>query len=224
MILVLIQPELIYNILGHRQVFDLEQMYDPQGPNLNLDREAKSDVLMFAYYIKNNISVGFQTFATGLLAGLGTVFYLIFNGIHFGAVSAHMINIGYQDTFFTFIIAHCAFELTAITIAGAGGLILAHAIINPGQYSRKTAIKLAADKALTLLYGLILMLIIAAFFEAFWSSNFAIPIAIKYLVGLLFWALVIGYFFYAVPRPQASLDPLKPLKPQRNHSQGDNGH
>jgi len=41
----------------------------------------------------------------------------------------------------------------------------------------------------------VLMLIIAAFIEAFWSSSASLPIAVKYSVGAALWALVLLYAF-----------------------------
>jgi uncharacterized membrane protein SpoIIM required for sporulation len=172
-------------------------MYDPSAERVGTDREAQSDFLMFGHYIQNNISIGFKTFATGLVFGLGSLFFMIFNGLYFGAVSSHIVNIDYHNTFFPFVIGHGSFELTAITIAGAGGLMMGYSLLNPGQYTRLESLKQASRKALDLLYGVIIMLILAAFVEAFWSSNSAIPLMIKYSVGTALWAFVIGYFFFA---------------------------
>jgi len=38
-------------------------------------------------------------------------------------------------------------------------------------------------------------LIVAAFIEAFWSSNASLPIAVKYSVGAVMWILVLWYSF-----------------------------
>ena len=38
---------------------------------------------MFGFYIKNNMGVGFQTFAGGLFAGLGSLVFLTFNSLVF---------------------------------------------------------------------------------------------------------------------------------------------
>jgi hypothetical protein len=45
-----------------------------------------SDVLMFGYYIHNNVSIAFRTFAGGILGGVGSIFFLIYNGLIVGAV------------------------------------------------------------------------------------------------------------------------------------------
>ncbi|PAK99903.1 hypothetical protein B8W90_14245, partial [Staphylococcus hominis] len=69
---------------------------------------------MFGYYIMNNISIGLRTFASGLLAGLGTVLVLLFNGLTIGAAAGHLQHIGHGDPFWRFVCGHGAFELTAI--------------------------------------------------------------------------------------------------------------
>ncbi len=194
------QPELVYSVFEHQQVTQFETMYDPQAERFGQDRDAKSDMQMFGFYIQNNITVGFQTFATGLFFGLGSIFYLFYNGLILGAVAAHLVNIDFHSTFFPFVIGHGSFELTAIVIAGAAGLMLGYALINPGQQRRQDALKAASLKALKLLYGIILMLLIAAFFEAFWSSNSALPAAVKYTVGTILWLGVFSYFAFVGKR------------------------
>jgi uncharacterized membrane protein SpoIIM required for sporulation len=49
-----------------------------------------------------------------LLLGLGSAFFLIFNGLMIGAVAGHLTRIGFGQTFWSFVIGHGAFELTAI--------------------------------------------------------------------------------------------------------------
>ena len=61
--------------------------------------------------------------AAGLLFGLGSVLFLIFNGLIIGAICGHLTEIGYGQTFWSFVIGHGAFELTAIALAGAAGLL-----------------------------------------------------------------------------------------------------
>lgn len=195
--LVQLQPELIYSLFEHGQVTNFESMYDPSADRVGEDRDARSDMQMFGHYIQNNITVGFQTFATGLFFGLGSIFYLVYNGLYIGAVASHLTSLGYHNTFFPFVIGHGSFELTAIVLAGAAGLMLGHSLIAPKQQTRLDSLKTMSLKALDLLYGIILMLIIAAFFEAFWSSNSALPLVVKYSVGTVLWLAVIGYFVYA---------------------------
>jgi uncharacterized membrane protein SpoIIM required for sporulation len=91
------------------------------------------------------------------------------------------------------VVGHGAFELTAIVFSGAAGLRLGYAILNPGQLSRLDGLRQAGREVVPMLYGIVLMLIIAALLEAFWSSSSSLSIAIKYSVGALLWSLVLLY-------------------------------
>ena len=139
------------------------------------------------------VGIAFQTFAAGLLFGLGSVFFLIFNGLVIGAVSGHLTEIGYGQTFWSFVIGHGAFELTAIALAGAAGLQLGWALIAPGQLTRGESLRLAARKSVQMLCGVMIFLLIAAFIEAYWSSTTLIAPWVKYLVGAALWMLVTAY-------------------------------
>ncbi len=191
-----LMPELVYTIMGPESVMHMEDMYNPEHKVIGSAREATTNWYMFGYYINNNISVAFRTFASGLLWGLGSLFFLIYNGLLFGAVSAHMINLTYIDTFFTFVIGHGSFELTAIVISGAAGLKLGMSLLFPGPLTRKVALLAAAKVAIKLIYGVIFMLVIAAFIEAFWSSNNVFMHWQKYLVGASLWLVVAGYLIF----------------------------
>ncbi|MEM8814213.1 MAG: stage II sporulation protein M [Pseudomonadota bacterium] len=187
------RPELIYSLLDPFTVGSMESMYDPANDRLGRERQSDTDLMMFGYYIYNNISIGFQIFAGGLLFGVGSLFYLVFNGLYFGAVATHLTAAGFSSTFWTFVIGHGALELTAITIFGAAGLMLSHRAIAPGRKRRWHAIRDAARESLPLVYGGTAMLLLAAFVEAFWSSTSWPPAWIKYSVGAVLWCLTYGY-------------------------------
>jgi len=195
-LLTLLNPDMIYSIMPPEQVNQLETMYDPEQTSIGRLRESDTDFLMFGHYIKNNIGIGFRTFATGILFTLGSLFFLMFNGVYFGAVSAHIVSIKYQSTFFSFVIGHGSFELTAILISGMAGILLGWSLIAPGNISRLDALKLASAKAIQLMYGAILFLVIAAFVEAFWSSSSNLTNTTKYIVGGSLWCLVYLYLLW----------------------------
>lgn len=185
----------VYSVIDAPQVRQVEQMYDPAARKLGREREAETDIYMFGFYIKNNIGVAFRCFAGGLLLGIGSLLMLFFNGLFIGSVAGHLTRLDYVDTFYPFVVGHSAFELTAIVFSGAAGLRLGYALLNPGQLSRRDSLRLAGREVIPMLYGIVLMLIIAAFIEAFWSSNASLPIAVKYSVGAVMWILVLWYSF-----------------------------
>jgi uncharacterized membrane protein SpoIIM required for sporulation len=189
-----LQEDMIYSVLDQSQVSDMESSYDPDNNHLGRPegRETETDFVMFGYYILNNIGIGFRTFALGILLGVGTIFILIFNGVVIGGVAGHLTRLGYISTFWPFVSGHSAFELTAIVICGGAGLLMGRAVVAPGQEGRLEALKQNALEALQLVMGAALMLVAAAFIEAFWSSSSHAP-NVKYSVSALLWLMVILY-------------------------------
>ncbi|MDG1583032.1 stage II sporulation protein M [Pseudomonas sp. GOM6] len=192
-------PELIYSLMAADQVRDMEEMYDPAARRIGrfAERDSGDDWMMFGFYVMNNIGIAFQTFASGLLFGLGSLFFLLYNGLVIGAVAGHLTRIGYSETFWSFVIGHGAFELTAIAFAGAAGLKLGWALLAPGRLRRGEALRQAAGKSIQLVAGVILFLLIAAFIEAYWSSMTYADASIKYWVGGGLWLMVLAYFLLA---------------------------
>lgn len=189
-----LDAENLFAVLSPLDVAMMEEMYDPDNTVLGRERQSATDVMMFGYYIYNNVSIGFQVFAGGLLFCIGSVFYLVLNGLYFGAVAFHLSSIGSGVPFWSFVSGHSALELTAIVIFGGLGLALGHRAISPGRQRRWEAVASQARAGVPLIYGSSLMLIVAAFIEAFWSSTTWPPVEVKYAVGLLFWLLLGGYF------------------------------
>ncbi|MBD8098583.1 stage II sporulation protein M [Pseudomonas fluorescens] len=198
-LLVYLFPDLIYSIVSPQQVAEMQSMYDPAASRLGraAERAASEDWMMFGYYVMHNIGIAFQTFAAGLLFGLGSVFFLVFNGLTIGAVSGYLSEIGYGQTFWSFVIGHGAFELSAIALAGAAGLQLGWSLIAPGPLARSESLRLTARKSVQMLCGVMVFLLIAAFIEAYWSSTTSIAPWIKYLVGSALWLLVAAYLIFA---------------------------
>lgn len=194
---VVTNPDWVYSVMEPEQVSSLEAMYNPESDHFSRERPSDGDFQMFGYYIYNNIGISFRVFASGLLFGLGTIAQLVFNGVNIGAAFGHMSVLGFEETFHAFVIGHGAFELTAIVLSGAAGLLLGYALIAPGVLTRTAALRSAGSRAIRIVFGSTLMLIIAAFLEAFWSSSHTLPAVVKFAVGGLFWALVVAYFLFA---------------------------
>ncbi|MCW8196268.1 stage II sporulation protein M [Proteobacteria bacterium 005FR1] len=190
-------PDFIYSVMDWEQVRQMESMYDPAARVLGREREADTDLLMFGHYIQNNIGIAFREFAGGIFFGVITVVVLIFNGVVLGAVTGHLTQLGYISTFYPFVIGHGSFELTAIVLSGAAGLKLGMALIDPGSAMRLAALRTAGREAVQIVLGAAVMLLIAAFLEAFWSSKASLSIPLKIGVGALLWILVLGYLMFA---------------------------
>jgi uncharacterized membrane protein SpoIIM required for sporulation len=187
-------PPMVYEIIGEDQAWDLERMYDPESRHFLTPRDVSSDADMFGYYIYNNVSIAFRTFAGGILAGFGSLLLLCINAVFLGAAAGHIIGLGFGGTFFPFIIGHSALELTAILFSAQGGLLLGYRLFITRGLSRTASIKLAGKAALPLISGAGVMLLIAAVIEAFWSSRHQVPAGLRYAAGVAIWVLLILYF------------------------------
>ena len=185
--------ELIYSLLEADQVAELEDMYDPANRKPGRHREADTDFAQFGFYILNNVRISFQLFAGGLFLGLGSLFFLSFNGLVLGAVAGHLTQLGYGETFWPFVSSHGPLELTAIIISGTAGLLLAQALLAPGRRRRLHALRANAREGVKLIVGAMVMLILAALIEAFWSAA-PLPEELKEGFGLLWWGLLLLYF------------------------------
>jgi len=180
------------------QAKDYAEMYEPREERrVGESRGADSDVAMFGHYLSNNTGIGLRVVAGGALLGIGVFVALILNGWLFGIVSAHMIILGYANvTFFPFVIAHAAFEMTAIVFSGACGLALARGLFIPGRQRRGDAVRELLQRFFPILVAVVLLFFVAALVEAFWSAIW-LPPALKYLCGTACWALVVAYFCLA---------------------------
>jgi uncharacterized membrane protein SpoIIM required for sporulation len=186
-------PEFIYSIASPEQIVRFEDMYDPAGVNQTQPRDVLENVSMFFFYIGNNVSIAFRTFAGGILFGVGSLLVIFFNGLVIGGLAGHIVNVGYTETFYPFVIAHGSFELTAIVLAGVAGMRMGLTLVRPGPLSRKALLAQATLRTVPILYGMTVMLIIAAAIEGLWSPARAIPLPAKYAVGAALWVLVIAW-------------------------------
>jgi uncharacterized membrane protein SpoIIM required for sporulation len=168
-------------------------MYSPAADSIGRMRTASTDWIMFGYYIRNNVGVAFQCFAAGLFAGVGSLFFLAYNGAFGGALAGFLTERGLSSTFYSFVATHSSFELTAIVIAGGAGLKIGHSLLAPGRLTRTQSLVEATRTSAVLLYGVTAMLLIAAAIEAFWSSASWLPPGVKYTVAALCWTTVLAY-------------------------------
>jgi uncharacterized membrane protein SpoIIM required for sporulation len=193
-ILVYRHPELILSMVSSETASSFEDMYSPAAESIGRVRAATTDWMMFGFYIRNNVGVAFQCFAGGLFAGLGSLFFLAYNGALGGAVAGYLTSRGLAPIFFSFVVTHSAFELTAIVLSGAAGLKIGHALLAPGRQTRQQSLVQATRDSAVILYGVTAMLLVAAAVEAFWSSAIWLPAAAKYGVAAACWIAVLAYF------------------------------
>jgi uncharacterized membrane protein SpoIIM required for sporulation len=186
-------PQFALHVLDAQHLAWFKGMYGDHPGGLARARTPEADWSMFGYYVMHNIGLGFQCFAGGIFAGVGSAFFLAYNGVFNGAVAGYLTEDGEAMNFYSFVVTHSAFELTAIVLSGAAGLRIGHELVAPGRRSRIDALKRAAVEAVVLVYAVFALLMVAAAIEAFWSSAQWVPPKIKLAVGGVAWGAVVAY-------------------------------
>jgi len=186
-------PEWIEIFLGEGGMMQMEAMYGKDASIESIREEFDSNFAMFGFYVFNNISISFRMFAGGIMFCVGTIFFLVFNGMQIGASAAYVHYALDKEKFYSFVATHSSWELIGIIISGVAGMRIGLALLHPGRLSRRAALAVAGKRAVTLLYGAAAMIFIAAIFEAFVSAT-NLPNGTKYTLGIAFWILLTAYF------------------------------
>ena len=158
---------------------------------------------MAGFYVYNNVGVAFRCFATGILFGTGSIFFLVYNGLMIGTVTGTVAQAGFSANILTFMCGHAPFELTAIIIAGAAGIQMGYAVVETRGRTRIGSLRHQAPDIARLIVGAAVMLVIAALVEGFWSPSSAAP-TVKWVVAALFTTLVIAFLAFAGRRSKGA--------------------
>jgi uncharacterized membrane protein SpoIIM required for sporulation len=157
-----------------------------------------------SHIMTNNLSVSFATFATGITFGLGTFYFLFYNGMMLGVVGAACHQYNMSILLWSFVAPHGSLELPSILIAGAAGFRLGHAMLFPGALRWKDSVAQGGLDATRLVSGIVPLLVIAGCLEGFFSPSQA-PIWLKFTIGALLFTLLNLWLFKPVKeQPQAA--------------------
>lgn len=192
-VFVAIDPDLAQRVIPRHQLAQYEESFaDGEGR----EQATGTNSMMAGFYVRHNVGIAFRCYATGVLFGVGSIFFLLYNGIFLGTVFGAVVAAGHSENFFAFVISHGSFELVAIAVAGAAGLVLGDSLVRPGAYSRRRALLVRGRDSIKLALGAGAMLVVAALIEGFWSPSTA-PVWSKFVVGGFLWLVVILYLAFA---------------------------
>jgi uncharacterized membrane protein SpoIIM required for sporulation len=185
-VLAIARPEFAHEALGPHMMDQIEHHQMWTDSILGSEPQNSSAIMT------NNISVCFMTFATGLVFGIGTLWYMLFNGFNIGLIATVCAQHGMALSLWSFVAAHGALELPSIFLSGGAGLRLASGLLFPGLLPRRDALALAGAESIRLLAGTVPLLMIAGILEGFLSPTKA-PMLLKFsisavlLSGLIVW-------------------------------------
>ena len=189
----LANPDLAAEVMPRGQLDMLAQSY---AEGFGQGRAESQDVSMTGFYVYNNVGISFRVFATGIFFGLGSMFYLVSNGVTIGATLGYVSAMGAGRNILTFVMGHGAFELTAIVIAGAAGLRMGYALVRTHGRTRLGSLRREGPAVARLALGAAVMLGIAALIEGFWSPS-SVADEVKWATATTLWLGVIAYFVLA---------------------------
>ncbi|MGQ0521829.1 MAG: stage II sporulation protein M [Actinomycetota bacterium] len=164
-----------------------------RGGGTDLGLTPAESTAMSSQIFVNNIRVSLLAFAGGISAGLLTAAALIFNGLFIGVVTGLAVGGGHAGPFLELVVPHGVLELSCIVVAGAAGLRMGWALVEPGRRRRSQALALEARAAAELALGTMPWLVLAGVVEGFVTPS-GLGVAPALVVGLglgaPFWLLV----------------------------------
>lgn len=153
----------------------------------------------FIAILDNNLRVGLNMFLSGLFIGIGTGFYIIYNGVMVAVFQAFFYQ---QNTFLDSVKGiwiHGTYEIFAMVIEAAAGYIIGASILFPGTLKRFQSFKKGLRDAFMLFISTIPFTVTAAFLEGYVTRYYnAIPTALCFAI-ILFCLATISYYYLVFP-------------------------
>jgi uncharacterized membrane protein SpoIIM required for sporulation len=190
----MIEPEFARTILGDDYVTMTLQNIE-NGDPMAVYKDS-GPFGMTAGIAANNLFVAFRTAILGILASLGTLLSLLYNGIMVGTFQYFFISKGLFSESFLTIWIHGTLEISAIIIAGASGLIAGSGLLFPGTYRRIQAFQITVRRGIRIFIGVVPVLVLAAVFEGFLTRFTETPDILRGLFILASLVFVLWYFVF----------------------------
>jgi uncharacterized membrane protein SpoIIM required for sporulation len=153
-------------------------------------------LLMFVRIAINNIRVSFITFVAGILLSIGTVWFMLQNGVMVGAFQYYFFTKGLGWASVLVIWIHGTLEISSIILSGAAGLVLGNSMLFPGTHRRLDSLKSGAKDGLKILVGVVPLLIVAATLEGYVTRYSEMPRVLSISILTVSFVFVVWYFGY----------------------------
>lgn len=189
------------SVLGEATLSEYEEMHSSTERNFTTAMGFTGT----GYYIVNNVTLDLLAYGTGLLAGIGSVFFTIYNGVFLGTTIGYLLQSGARDGILSWIFGHAPFELTAIGMSAGAGLQTGLAFLRPGNRSRLHAMSREGRRALPALLAALMLTFLAAFIEGF-IAPLGIPVVFKIAVGAICALFMVLYFIVPSLRTGGELE------------------
>jgi len=176
---------------------------------------------MFFGIATNNLKVGFLYFVMGALFCVGTMYFLLLNGIVLGVFTYMFTSRGLASEYILTVYQHGTLEILGLVIEGGAGIMLGAGLLFPGTLTRMQSIQNAARRSITMFMVCLPIIVLAAFIESYLTRFTEINNTLRALIILLSLCFML-YYFVIYPwlkfRNDKKFDILKDeLKPEQQH-------
>jgi uncharacterized membrane protein SpoIIM required for sporulation len=172
--------------------------------------KSQNEPAMFLMIAFNNIRVALISFVTGIFLIVGTVYFLITNGIMLGSFHYFWLENGYFVLSLRTVFLHGFIEIFSLIISGAAGILIGYSFLFPGTYSRIDSLKRGSMDAAKIMIGIIPFFIVAAMIEGFVTRHYLMPAIVSVLIITASF-IFITYYFFILPQKLIKINHGKQL-------------
>jgi uncharacterized membrane protein SpoIIM required for sporulation len=153
----------------------------------------------FIGIFNNNMWVGLKMFLSGLLAGIGTGLYIVYNAIMVAVFQAFFYQ---QNTLWDSVKGiwiHGTYEIFGMIVESAAGYIIGASILFPGTLKRLESFKIGLRNAFFIFLSTIPFTLAAGFLEGYVTRYYNVMPAILCYLIILFCLITISYYYLILP-------------------------
>ncbi len=185
-------PNFAKFILGEDYVSMTETNIEKDDPMAVYKNSSQTDMVLAITF--NNLQVAFLTLVFGIFFGVGTAYFILYNGIMVGTFQYFFIERGlFQESFLT-IWVHGALEISAIVIAGTAGITLGRGLLFPGTLTRLQSFRINGLRAVQIFLGITPIIILAGINESYLTRYTDTPDIVRGVLIFLEFSFMLFYF------------------------------
>ncbi len=185
-------PEFSRTILGDSYV-NMTAENIKSGDPMKVYKESGRFDMTFGIMV-NNMWVTLMYFILGIFAGIGSVAFMMYNGIMLGAFLQYFAQNNLLKEANLTVWMHGTLEISAIVIGTAAGITMGRGLLFPGTYSRLQAFQMSARKAIKIMVGVMVMLFFAALIEGNLTRHTELGDTFRGVFIALNLAIILFYF------------------------------
>lgn len=185
-------PNFAKFIMGEDYIEMTETNIEKNDPMAVYKGNSQTDMVLGITF--NNLRVAFFTLVFGIFFGVGTAYFILYNGIMVGTFQYFFIQRGLFQESFLAIWVHGALEISAIVIAGTAGITLGRGLLFPGTFTRLQSFRINGLRAVQIFLGITPIIILAGINESYLTRYTETPDIVRAILIFLEFGFMLFYF------------------------------